>query len=109
MSVRLTLIVCPKLISLLALSAFTLLTSGNAVGLEFTAASPLVKFSFHDDVFDLRKELRVNIEHIVEHNKARFPRPFCDMDNYGLQTLVCRRSNQNQPVMVESKPATFFE
>jgi hypothetical protein len=39
-------------------------------------------------VFDLRKELRVNIEHIIEHNKERFPEPYKSMDNYGLQTFL---------------------
>lgn len=39
-------------------------------------------------VFDCRKELRVNIEHIVEDNKTRFPEPYSTMDNYMLQTFL---------------------
>jgi hypothetical protein len=39
-------------------------------------------------VFDCRKELRVNIEHIVEDNKARFPAPYSAMENYMLQTFL---------------------
>ncbi|MEA3642699.1 MAG: DUF3825 domain-containing protein [Lamprobacter sp.] len=39
-------------------------------------------------VFDTRKDFRVNVEHIVEENKARFPDPYGQMDNYQLQTLL---------------------
>jgi hypothetical protein len=39
-------------------------------------------------VFDTRKELRVNIEHMIESNKQRFPEPYASMDNYGLQTFL---------------------
>ena len=39
-------------------------------------------------VFDTRKELRVNVEHIIEDNKTRFPEPFKNMDNFVLQNLV---------------------
>jgi len=39
-------------------------------------------------VFDTRKDLRVNIEHIVETNKERFPKPYCSMEGYVLQTYV---------------------
>jgi hypothetical protein len=39
-------------------------------------------------VLDSRKELRVNIEHIVEDNKIRFPAPYATMDNYTLQTFL---------------------
>ena len=31
-------------------------------------------------VYDNRKELRINIEHIIEENKERFPEPFKSMD-----------------------------
>lgn len=41
-----------------------------------------------DLVFDHRKELRANIEHIISDNKERFPDPFNNMDNYVLQTLL---------------------
>lgn len=39
-------------------------------------------------VLDLRKELRVNIEHIIDDNKERFPDPYRTMDNYALQTFL---------------------
>jgi hypothetical protein len=39
-------------------------------------------------VLDTRKELRINIEHIIEDNKERFPEPFRSMDVYGLQTFL---------------------
>lgn len=39
-------------------------------------------------VFDCRRELRVNIEHIIEDNKFRFPAPYSTMDNYMLQTFL---------------------
>lgn len=39
-------------------------------------------------VLDSRKDLRLNIEHIVDDNKARFPAPHSTMDNYILQTLL---------------------
>lgn len=39
-------------------------------------------------VFDTRKDFRVNIEHIIEQNKERFPEPFCIWDNYQLQIAL---------------------
>ncbi len=39
-------------------------------------------------VLDSRKELRVNVEHIVSENKGRFPEPYRSMADYQLQTLV---------------------
>lgn len=59
----------------------------------------LVRFSslpdiaeYFDDpavlVFNCRKELRANVEHIIADNKARFPEPFCAMDDYALQTFL---------------------
>lgn len=39
-------------------------------------------------VYDTRKELRLNIEHIVVDNKERFPEPYKSMDNYPLQTFI---------------------
>lgn len=39
-------------------------------------------------VFDLRKELRINIEHIIEENKERFPEPYKSLDNFALQTFL---------------------
>lgn len=40
-------------------------------------------------VFDARKDLRVNIEHIInETPRERFPEPYRSMDEYALQTVV---------------------
>lgn len=39
-------------------------------------------------VFDTRKELRVNVEHIVEDNMERFPAALKTMNPYGLQNLI---------------------
>jgi hypothetical protein len=39
-------------------------------------------------VMDYRLEVRSNIEHIVSENKERFPSPYCDMPDYGIQTIV---------------------
>lgn len=39
-------------------------------------------------VFDCKKELRANIEHIIADNKARFPAPYDTMDDYALQTFL---------------------
>jgi hypothetical protein len=37
---------------------------------------------------DTRKELRINVEHIIEENKERFPEPYGSMDSYALQTFL---------------------
>lgn len=61
--------------------------------------SELIKFSdlpdmahYFDDpsalVFDLRKELRANIEHIVSENKKRFPESYSSMSDYTVQTFL---------------------
>lgn len=39
-------------------------------------------------VFDTRKELRVNVDHIIADNKPRFPAELQSMSDYGLQNLV---------------------
>lgn len=39
-------------------------------------------------VFDTRKELRVNVEHVVADNIARFPHQLQAMNQFGLQNLV---------------------
>lgn len=39
-------------------------------------------------VFDTRKELRVNVEHVVADNIARFPAALQGMNQFGLQNLV---------------------
>jgi len=59
----------------------------------------MIKFShlpemahYFDDpsalVFDPRKELRENIEHIITENKERFPEPYKSMDDYRLLTYL---------------------
>lgn len=39
-------------------------------------------------VFDTRKELRVNVEHIIETNRDRIPEPYRTLDSYTLQNLL---------------------
>lgn len=39
-------------------------------------------------VFDTRKELRVNVEHVVSDNLTRFPTELQQMNPFGLQNLV---------------------
>ena len=39
-------------------------------------------------VFDHRKEFRVNVEHIIEENKQRFPQPYGSMDSFAVQTFL---------------------
>lgn len=39
-------------------------------------------------VFDTRKELRWNAEHIVAENKERFPEPYRSMNNYQVQNFL---------------------
>ena len=39
-------------------------------------------------VFDTRKELRANIEHIIADNKERFPEDVKTMNDFGIQNLV---------------------
>lgn len=39
-------------------------------------------------VFDTRKDLRVNVEHIIAENKERFPEPYQSMNDYDLQNLL---------------------
>lgn len=39
-------------------------------------------------VFDSRKELRVNVEHVVADNIARFPQSLQGMNQFGIQNLV---------------------
>ena len=41
-----------------------------------------------DLVFDTRKELRVNVEHMVGENRERFPIALQGMNDYALQNLV---------------------
>lgn len=39
-------------------------------------------------VYDSRKELVVNIEHMIQDNKARFPAPYNAMPDYNLQNYI---------------------
>jgi len=39
-------------------------------------------------VFDTRREMRCNIEHIITENKERFPEPYRNMADYALQTFL---------------------
>jgi hypothetical protein len=41
-----------------------------------------------DLVLDPRVDIRINVEHIIDHNKARFPEPFSTMDTHALQMIV---------------------
>lgn len=39
-------------------------------------------------VLDTRKDFRVNVEHIIDDNKERFPDPYKSMSNFQLQTFL---------------------
>jgi hypothetical protein len=39
-------------------------------------------------VFDSKKDLRVNVEHMTSDKKERFPEPYCSMEEYGMLTLL---------------------
>uniref|UniRef100_A0A7C4LR06 DUF3825 domain-containing protein n=1 Tax=Schlesneria paludicola TaxID=360056 RepID=A0A7C4LR06_9PLAN len=39
-------------------------------------------------VLDTRKELRVNVEHVISENRERFPEPYSTMPEYQLQTFL---------------------
>src|SRR5687767_9506236 len=39
-------------------------------------------------VLDIRKELRVNVEHVISENQERFPAPYAGMEAYQLQTFL---------------------
>lgn len=54
-------------------------------------ALPQMAHYFEDPaslVYDSRKELRVNVEHIIQDNLDRFPASLRDMNPFGLQNLV---------------------
>ena len=60
---------------------------------EMTRFSELPEMAHYFDdpsdlVFDTRKEMRCNIEHIITENKERFPEPYRGMDDYALQTFL---------------------
>jgi hypothetical protein len=39
-------------------------------------------------VLDIRKDLRVNVEHIIEENRERIPEPYRSMEDFTLQQLL---------------------
>ncbi|MEA5514977.1 DUF3825 domain-containing protein [Nodularia sp. UHCC 0506] len=60
-------------------------------GLNNFSSLPEMAHYFEDPsclVYNTRRELRANIEHIVEDNKNRFPSSFQGMPNYGLQNNI---------------------
>lgn len=60
-------------------------------GLNRFAALPEMPHYFEDPsilVFDTRKELRINVEHVVADNLDRFPADLQKMNPYGLQNIV---------------------
>lgn len=55
------------------------------------ASLPEMAHYFEDPsvlVFDTRKELRINVEHVVSDNVSRFPQALQQMNVFGLQNLV---------------------
>ena len=44
--------------------------------------------SLEDTIYDIRKELVVNIEHMIVDNKPRFPEPFNTMPDYQLKLYI---------------------
>lgn len=55
------------------------------------AKLPEMAFYWEDPtklIFDPRKELIVNVEHIIQDNKVRFPTPFSTMPDYQLQLFI---------------------
>lgn len=60
-------------------------------GLNMFSLLPDMAHYFDDPsvlVYDTRKELRANIEHIVADNRDRFPTALQSMNGFGLQNLV---------------------
>lgn len=57
---------------------------------RFRALPQLATF-FEDPshlVLDSRREIRINVEHIADDNRERFPDPFRSMDAYVIQTVL---------------------
>ena len=79
---------------------------------EMTSFSQLPEMAHYFDdpsalVFDARKELRCNIEHIIIENRERFPEPYRSMDNYALQTFLKGAiDNARERVRIPVKSAT---
>jgi len=57
---------------------------------DFSVLPPIAQY--YDDpsslILDTRKEIRVNVEHIVKENINRFPEPYNSMDEFQLQTFL---------------------
>lgn len=69
------------------------------IGWRKSSANDLSSFSklpdlasYFDDpstlLFDSRKELRANVDHIIEDNKERFPEPYCNMETFALRNFL---------------------
>lgn len=41
-----------------------------------------------DLIYDIKLELRTNVDHIIQDNKSRFPNPFDSMDDYMLSNIL---------------------
>ncbi|AYL96684.1 DUF3825 domain-containing protein [Mucilaginibacter celer] len=60
---------------------------------ELSKFPSLPEMAFYFDepsklVYDIRKPLVANIEHIIEDNKERFPEPYKSMNDFQLQTYI---------------------
>lgn len=60
---------------------------------ELAKFSSLPQMAYYFDnpaklVYDIKKELIANIEHIIEDNKNRFPEPYKSMNNFQLQNFI---------------------
>ena len=69
----------------------SLVSQGKQYDLNRFSQLPDMAHYFSDPtllVLDVRRELRVNVEHIIEENKDRFPDPYRGMPNYALQTFL---------------------
>lgn len=60
---------------------------------ELSKFNTLPEMAFYFDnpaklVYDVKKELVANIEHIIEDNKSRFPEPYRSMNSFQLQTYI---------------------
>lgn len=56
---------------------------------ELLSFNPLPEIAHYFDdpgelLYDTRRVLRINYDHIIEDNKVRFPEPFCSQNNYQL-------------------------
>ncbi len=64
--------------------------SSDRVLSQFSKLGELANY-FHDPselIYDPKIELRVNIDHIIQDNIARFPRPIASMDNHLISNIL---------------------